>query len=307
MISPNTKNKINRLIFSCLAKGDSVFIDGIGSLSTKTITVISKKTKKPTAKKIITLFKDCCAVDLKDLMLSLDEISQSNVEELFDQWVSVSKVNGENKDISEYDIDGVLNIKLDRTKDTATITPSQKLENYLNPLNGEANLDIKKKNSSSVKLFVACIVIAIVAVLLLMYIGIIPLNLADKGNSPAKTEQTKTPETIKEPQEIIVTEPIEVEDSIEIKETITTEKEQNQEITPTKGRYYIIIGSFSSEENAIELVMKLKSQGYNSNAMPSKNGRLIMVSIADFATEQEANAVMKNNNFNYDCWVYLNN
>lgn len=303
MISQDTVDRINKLIFNCLAKGDSVFIEGIGSLSTKTITVISSKTKKPTAKKIVTLFKDRCAVDLKDLMLSLEELSQSNVEEIYRDWLSVSSIKSDHENRLDYNIDSVVTIKLDKERDIVTITPSKRLESYLNPLGETQTQQNAPKKSSMVKFFILSLLMGVIIVIVLIFMNIIPLDLFNT-NQPTVVQGQPTKKEVVSP-DVKLNEQI-IEETVTVSVTVPTpdKKEQSQELTPVKGKYYLIVGSFSLTENAIELVMTLKSKGYNAYAIPSKNGKKTMVSIADFATEEQAKEKMNHNDFNYDCWVY---
>jgi len=71
-------------------------------------------------------------------------------------------------------------------------------------------------------------------------------------------------------------------------------------------RYHLIIGSFGLESNATGLVSKMKLEGYSARIIPSKNGKMSMVSIQSFSSidevSQSKSKILKDSN--QKGWVY---
>lgn len=92
------------------------------------------------------------------------------------------------------------------------------------------------------------------------------------------------------------------------KETI--EEEQVEELieevkpTETKGKYNIIVGSFSSEENATNLVSKLKNEGFTNALLLGKYGGLHTVSIDNYSSRNDAKSALSNiEEKGYSGWI----
>lgn len=68
------------------------------------------------------------------------------------------------------------------------------------------------------------------------------------------------------------------------------------------GSYHVIVGSFSSAENANNLASKLKSEGFSSSTMP--NGSMTMVSAGSFPNADEAKNFIDSNPNVGKGWVY---
>ena len=72
------------------------------------------------------------------------------------------------------------------------------------------------------------------------------------------------------------------------------------------GRSYIIIGGYSTAENAEIRREAVREAGFASKMLlPGKSGKLYRVSVADFATPDEAKAALKNykKSFGETIWV----
>lgn len=116
----------------------------------------------------------------------------------------------------------------------------------------------------------------------------------DEISEPVETVQQELVEGI-------IEEPIE-EEVIE-EETIAPEDEPIEEISVShseSGNYLVVVGSFSKEKNAINLVKELKKEGY-SNAGIFQNGNLQSVKIGSYSTSKEAKAALQESG--KDGWV----
>lgn len=88
-------------------------------------------------------------------------------------------------------------------------------------------------------------------------------------------------------------------------------KKTEPKTTPTKtntgaaspgGSFYVIVGSFSSAENANNLAAKLKSEGFTSSTLP--NGTMTMVSAGAFPSGTAAREFINNNPSVGKGWIY---
>lgn len=77
-----------------------------------------------------------------------------------------------------------------------------------------------------------------------------------------------------------------------VRETIIEPEEIIQVENAIQGNYYIVVGSFSQEKNATNLLQSLKKEGY-PDAIIFQNGNLRSVSLALFSTSAEAKKVLK--------------
>jgi len=82
------------------------------------------------------------------------------------------------------------------------------------------------------------------------------------------------------------------EEKILVEETIIEPEELIQIENAGKGRYYAVVGSFSKEKNAKNLIKLLKEEGYN-DAIIFQNGNLKSVSLGQFPTASQAKKTLK--------------
>mgnify|MGYP000002911097 CR=1 FL=1 len=87
---------------------------------------------------------------------------------------------------------------------------------------------------------------------------------------------------------------------------ISKPKESNTAFQGKSGKFYLIRGGFEEEENVKEYMQELKKEGVESFVV-GKTGRLILVGIEEFETEEEANKSL-NSYFktkpDWKLWVY---
>jgi nucleoid DNA-binding protein len=90
-----------------------------------------------------------------------------------------------------------------------------------------------------------------------------------------------------------------------IEKAFSAEKET---ITESNKRFFIITGSFGSEQNAKKLVKSLKNKGFEEAELiyPKRNEKLIKVAAGGFKSETEADqqAVKVANTMNQATWIY---
>ncbi len=100
----------------------------------------------------------------------------------------------------------------------------------------------------------------------------------------------------------------EVVDESPEEEEASTEEEPEQEIeepkVTTNGRYNIVVGSFSKEENASNLVQTLKEKGYSNARVLARSGSLYPVSIGNYMSRSEAKTALKEiKDAGYKGWI----
>ena len=82
------------------------------------------------------------------------------------------------------------------------------------------------------------------------------------------------------------------EEEVLVEETIIEPEEITQIENADKASYYAVVGSFSKEKNAINLMKSLNEEGYN-DALIFQNGNLKSVSLGQFPTASEAKNTLK--------------
>jgi YVTN family beta-propeller protein len=97
---------------------------------------------------------------------------------------------------------------------------------------------------------------------------------------------------------------IDLENEAELKLEIETKLKENSTLN-TGCKYHLIIGSFGVASNAMGLLSKMKSKGYPSKIIPSKNGKMSMVSVKCFNTIQEVSQSKILIEINQKGWVYI--
>jgi cell division protein FtsN len=133
---------------------------------------------------------------------------------------------------------------------------------------------------------------------IILYSYLSPINYFILDDALATTEQPskKTiPTSTQNIEEIEEKEAIKEETPVVIEEKKTIEKKVETQAAPqvASGKYYIISGSFGSEENANIHVKNLKLMGYKNAKMLGKTKNLYKVSIDEFNTREEADIKLK--------------
>lgn len=82
------------------------------------------------------------------------------------------------------------------------------------------------------------------------------------------------------------------EEEVLVEETIIESEKITQIENAGKASYYVVVGSFSKEKNAKNLIKSLKEEGYN-DAVIYQNGNLKSVSLGIFSSVNEAKKVLK--------------
>lgn len=312
MTETDIMTTMNRLLFDTLAKGSAVYVQGIGTFAVKTITLNNAK-DGITAKKIITLHSDKCGADIRELFTAQAAVPCENIDEIFALWLLDSKIASEGATATEeYNFDKVLRIKKDTAKGVVTITPVAALAKILNPLQAKEtgapqSAVPKKKKSTLFAPILWGVAGGVVLIGVLWFFGIVEFR------SQIEFPATETvPAAVVVPAEEIP-EPVVPADSVAAAAVTTPAaattaqpESTTMSLEAPKGRYYLIRGAFSSEENALAEVFALRNKGYKPHILPSKNKRLIMVSVMDFATQEEAKQQLPKQNPDWNCWIYYN-
>ena len=94
-------------------------------------------------------------------------------------------------------------------------------------------------------------------------------------------------------------------------ERIRLQKEETEKILTHKKEknVFIIVGCFSSEKNAKNLVFQLNKKGFNDASIVgrSKNRKLFRVACSKYLTEKEANKDLKNLKKEFQgAWIFNN-
>lgn len=97
--------------------------------------------------------------------------------------------------------------------------------------------------------------------------------------------------------------------------TTSPNEEKVEEVTDTEvvsqpapsGKYCIIAGAFKEKENAVRLIDRLCSQGFNAKEAGRTNGGLYLVSYGNFVTEKEALQSLENIRIsdNPNAWLFI--
>ncbi len=141
----------------------------------------------------------------------------------------------------------------------------------------------------------------------------------EKEHNTDEKESAKEKEHVEEQIENVVEEDVaneeamneskdEVVDGNPEEEEASTEEEPEQEVedpeVTTNGRYNIVVGSFSKEENASNLVQTLKEKGYSSARVLARAGSLYPVSIGNYASRSDAKSSLKEiKDAGYKGWI----
>ena len=128
-------------------------------------------------------------------------------------------------------------------------------------------------------------------------------NHVIKEEVSTKEEVNPIDEEVVIPEELVLgdsTVPVETEEEIEIEETVIEPVEELRVEKADKGSFYVVVGSFSKEKNALNLVKSLKEEGFN-NAKIFQNGNLQSVSLGVFSNSSDAKTALKESG--KDGWV----
>lgn len=130
-------------------------------------------------------------------------------------------------------------------------------------------------------------------------------NEAKEENTKETNETaTKNDVLVKEKIKTDIVEEVTPPKQEKIAEPVKKEVEKEVKSTATKGKYNIIGGSFSSEDNANKLVTQLKNDGYNNAKLLGKYGNLYTVSIDNFATRNDAKSTLSDiKEKGYSGWI----
>lgn len=129
---------------------------------------------------------------------------------------------------------------------------------------------------------------------MIIYSYLSPINYFILDDVVVKTEQPTekiktTPTKVIEKEEMKEEEPIVVEEKKAIENKPITQPVQEL----TVGKYYIISGSFSTEENANMHTKNLQTIGYTNAKMLGKVKSLYKVSVDEFNTREEADIKLR--------------
>jgi len=121
------------------------------------------------------------------------------------------------------------------------------------------------------------------------------------SEEPETTVIQKEEEPEAQPEETVVSSPV-------VKKVVTPEPAQTpaaSENNTANIHYYIIAGAFSNESNAVNLVAKLRGEGFNAMIADTNKYGLIRVAYEGFRTSSEASQRLVNiqNQHNPKAWV----
>ena len=110
----------------------------------------------------------------------------------------------------------------------------------------------------------------------------------------------------KEDSELSTNQPTQVDTTairVDTTTTIPTTNSGNTTITKKTGRYYIIVGSFEVQQNAIRYREKLASQGFDAKILQPSYKNVYRVTIADFTSFREASTKAQEVKSEYELWI----
>jgi hypothetical protein len=174
-----------------------------------------------------------------------------------------------------------------------------KEEHKLRPA-GYQKTEIRKKKKSSTQIIVWIIIILIINAAIISWF-VFNDEIRDLFKSQPKDISIMEEEAVDQSNDVVMEEQEEAvfageadieESAADIQETATTEPEaapeiEEESISYSEKRYYIVAGCFRDERNADALVNKLKQKGYDSEKF-GKIGNLHAVSYSSFIDRAEA-------------------
>jgi len=127
-------------------------------------------------------------------------------------------------------------------------------------------------------------------------------------NKQRKIKEAKELLVLKEREKQLEVAKIDSDEKLKIKASQKEKQTVNNQssVSNLNCKYHLIIGSFGLKSNATGLVSKMKSEGYSAQIIPSKNGKMSMVSIQCFSSidevSQSKSKILKDSN--QKGWVY---
>lgn len=275
-MNENFVDKINDIVFDTLARRCSVYIEPIGSLvlsSENVLTKVNGKLNSYPYYKVTLVRGERFGIDLKAHALSIGGVDKKNLDAVFNRWLDECGINAS---LSRFTINGVV------AYSDGVVKMSDGLNKSLNPLYVEPQVKGgKSKNSTKGRTIAITVVVSLVVIALAGY-----FIIYRDANSEIFSQKTDVA-VVQEPVEVSVTEADVVEsDTLKELVVVEVEKEEPVVIEPEADAevFYIIAGVFSTKENAEKWCSKMKN---TTTEIMERYGKYY-VTIGKYNNEQEA-------------------
>lgn len=293
-------NAINKVIFNALATRQGVGLPEVGTLKIvrKAAYQPNKKQLKVAVNRVDFSTKQNTAVTSILAFISTEaDIDAQQAQDLYAKWLDGARQN------NIITIEGAGQIKNNH------FTPTQELNALLNPFVDQTIVLKPRRNN-------VWLIAAIVAPLLIIagvLLWIFPFQCSNEEPSVTTTQIAVAPQpttTATDSSKTVVNDTVTkaaiVVPAQTIKPTTTSEQQKTTQSTSSTATYHVIVGVFSTVENADNCIKQVKSKDSSLPVMklPFKNGK-IMVSIYSSQNESIANQYKtKLTNISPDLWLY---
>lgn len=291
-------NEINKIIRNTLATGgEGVFLPGIGSLTVESRPAVrtSRKTLEPPRKTVV--FHDAeTGFSIIDELVRLG-VGREEAHEIYNEWR-----------VQSYS-DGNVRIEGAGVLRNETFTADKEFLALLNP-HATAPARIKPKPDKF--LYIFAVLCCLFALCVAGYIwnqtrNTVPDNSNRiAGNQTAKTEPAGTP--VQEDIEIAAADlPAESEPEVQPaeKEEKPAESDKHTVLRTVSGHSYLVLGIFSTEENAFRAVANAELAYPHADYRVYRYADKFLVSLFEAATSRECIEYKRTvDGFFPDTWVY---
>lgn len=317
-------------ISDLLFKTDRVVVPGLGVFSTKYIPASihpAKQTFEPPKKEVLftSSIKDDNGLLIKHIAEKegiKDDIAREELEKYVKQYnTNLSegkKLKFINLGILSLNSDGTYLFKADKAVNylsdafglgEISLPKTIKTEEKKKALPKKNTLKPKKEKKTKKPVWILYIIIPLAAIIVLAIFNFDLIK--NKWDDSFSKPETVVESTIQQTEDKKVDEEQNLTDTLKDSDTLTipeqeidtvresTIQQQEQAVpdkieeTKTSKKYYIVAGSFSSEKNALKLVEKLKSKGFNSEIFGATSKGLQMVSYDSYENKKDASDALR--------------
>lgn len=283
-------NEINKIIRNALLSGgDGIFLPGIGSLTVETVMAVrrSRKAIEPPHKTIV--FRECeLGVSIIDEIVSLG-VEAVQAHKAYNDWRVYTYSNG------------TLNIAGIGTLKDETFVADKALLAALNPQNA-TRIRINPKPDKMVYIF--AVLCCLFAVCVALYVW---RSNQDKGaKSLPQIAVVTTSQTESEVEEAVASNDPVPQESVVAPASLPAEKtDKNIILRTSSGHSYLVLGIFSTEENAFKAVKNAESNYPYADCRVYHYADKFMVSVFESSTVKECSEYKRTiDNYFPETWIY---
>lgn len=296
-------NEVNKIVYNLILSGNEVCIEGVGTLFTERYAAYrtSKKSLMPPYR-VVRFTTEQRGSSLEEEIARVADIDSEKAHEVFERWLAQSR-NGDTLTIG-----GVGVLRNDK------FTADEALLAALNP-QGRAPIRLKPKRSVGLYIFASLCILFALAVAGYVYID--NNDIALLGGDDTVTErmaQNTTPEPLS--QNDTTAEVVVDSVNVEAPATETTPQpapqpqttfvaESSEILSTSPGTSYLVLGVFSTTENAERAIREAKKRADNLQYLVYHYGSKYMVTLYDAQSRGECRAFADSLGETFkDLWIY---